>query len=230
MRVLVSARDVAEALDAAAGGADFVDLKDPASGALGGLPPPAIAVIAAAVRAAHPSLRLSATIGDFAADAPEPILGRVRAVAAAGVDDVKVGIVPGAGATRLVDALARCGASVVPVLIADGGVDAPLLEAVLAADAFAAVMLDTADKHAGSLLQRVPPACLRDVVERVQRSGRLAGLAGALRADDVPALRRLAPDFAGFRGAVCADGRAGRLETARVRALCTALRAAAVAA
>lgn len=229
MRVLVSARSVAEALDAADGGADFVDLKDPARGALGGLPPPAIAVIVAALRAAHPSLRISATIGDFAPEAAEAIVRRVRAVAAAGVDDVKVGIVPGAGARRLVDALARCGASVVPVLIADDGIDAPLLEAVLAADAFAAVMLDTADKRAGSLLQRVPSSCLRDVVERVQRSARLAGLAGALRADDVPALRRLAPDFAGFRSAVCADGRAGRLEVARVRALCSALRAAVAA-
>jgi uncharacterized protein (UPF0264 family) len=226
MRVLVSVRSVAEALDAAGAGADLVDLKEPARGALGGLPPSTIAHIVGAVRAAHPALRLSATIGDVVASSIDAILLRVRTVADCGVDDVKVGVVPGPGATRLLDALARCGASVVPVLIADDGIDAGLLETVLAGGAFAAVMLDTADKRAGSLLQRVPALQLRDFVVRVQGTGRLAGLAGALRAADVPELHRLAPDFAGFRSAVCVDGRTGHLEAPRVRALCAALRPA----
>ena len=38
MRMLVSVRDVPEALLAAHGGADFIDLKEPRAGALGGLP------------------------------------------------------------------------------------------------------------------------------------------------------------------------------------------------
>ena len=37
-RLLVSVRSVDEALVAAAGGADFIDLKEPSQGALGGLP------------------------------------------------------------------------------------------------------------------------------------------------------------------------------------------------
>jgi uncharacterized protein (UPF0264 family) len=229
MRVLVSVRSVDEARAAAGAGADFVDLKEPARGALGGLAPSTIADIVGAVRAQHPALRLSATIGDVAPTAVEAILRRVRAVADCGVDDVKVGIAPGAGALQLVDALARCGASVVPVLIADAGVDAALLDAVLDGGAFAAVMLDTADKRAGSLLQRLPAWQLSDFVVRVQATGRLAGLAGALRMADVPSLHQLAPGFAGFRSAVCAGGRAGCLDAQRVRALCAAARPVAAA-
>ncbi len=54
---------------------------------------------------------------------------------------------------------------------------------------------------------------------RVQSRGSLAGLSGALRAADVPALLALAPHFAGFRGALCAGDRAGALDADRVRAL-----------
>jgi hypothetical protein len=39
MKMLVSVRDIDEALAAAQAGADFIDLKDPAAGALGGLAP-----------------------------------------------------------------------------------------------------------------------------------------------------------------------------------------------
>jgi len=77
----------------------------------------------------------------------------------------------------------------------------------------------TAGKGAGSLIERVPRAALAAFVERVRASGRRAGLAGALRAQDVPALRALGPDFVGFRSAVCEGGRAGALDAERVRAL-----------
>ncbi len=223
MRLLVSVRDAAEALEAAGAGADLVDLKDPARGALGGLPPAAIAPIVQALRRAHPHVRISATIGDVDPSPAAPVLARVQAVAAAGVDDVKVGVAPGPGAPALLRALAGLPASVVPVLLADDGVDLALVDAAIAPAAFGAVMLDTAAKGAGSLVQRTPTAALAAFVARVRASGRLAGLAGALRLDDAPALRRLGPDFAGFRSAVCADGRAGRLEPARVGALRAAL-------
>ena len=55
MRLLVSAKNRAEALAAAAAGADFIDLKDPAAGALGALPIEHIAAITAALRAGHPA-------------------------------------------------------------------------------------------------------------------------------------------------------------------------------
>jgi uncharacterized protein (UPF0264 family) len=221
MRLLVSVRDVHEALAAAQAGAHFIDLKDPAAGALGGLPGRRIVRIVQALRAAHPGVPVSATIGDVAAEDHEEILRRVARVAACGVDYVKVGVDgtrPQASAT-LLQRLAGCGSAIVPVLIADRGIDGELVRMALRERAFPALMLDTFDKRGGSLLQRLAPAALAAFVETVRSHGCLAGLAGALRAGDVPALLALAPDFSGFRSAVCAGDRAGALEPALVRDL-----------
>jgi (5-formylfuran-3-yl)methyl phosphate synthase len=233
MRVLVSVRDVHEALAAAQAGAHFIDLKDPASGALGGLPPRRIARIVQALRASHPGVPVSATIGDVAAGEHDEILRRVANVAACGVDYVKVGVggafggtfanssasPPASAVATLLQRLAGCGTAVVPVLIVDHGIDAALVRAALRERAFPALMLDTFDKRGGSLLQRIAPAALAAFVETVRSHGCLAGLAGALRADDVPALVAFAPDFGGFRSAVCRGDRAGALDPALVRGL-----------
>jgi (5-formylfuran-3-yl)methyl phosphate synthase len=224
LQMLVSVRDVAEAGVAAEAGADFIDLKDPAAGALGGLPVARIAEVVAALRAAGHRGKVSATIGDWPAEAVPAILAQVAAVAACGVDYVKVGVAPGPHAQALLQALATCGATVVPVFIADDGLAALPLAEALAHRAFPALMLDTQDKLGGSLLQRVPAAALQGFLQAVQGAGALAGLAGALRLADVPALQALAPDFAGFRSAVCSGHRANALEAARVRGLRLALR------
>jgi len=226
-RLLVSVRDEAEARAAAWAGADFIDAKDPAEGALGALAPARIAAIVRMLRAQAPALRVSATIGDVDAACVDEILARVAAVAGCGVDFVKVGVAGDdrapAAAAALLHALAACRAPVVPVLLADAGIDPALVAAAVRTQAFPALMLDTADKGAGSLVQRMPHAALAAFVAQVRASGRLAGLAGSLRLEDAPALRALAPDFAGFRGAVCAEGRAGALDAGRVSALARGL-------
>jgi uncharacterized protein (UPF0264 family) len=223
-RLLVSVRDAAEALAAAAAGADFIDLKDPATGALGGLPAQHIVAIVAALRAAGVDRPISATIGDLPSDRQTDALARVAAVAACGVDYVKVGVEPGADGLALIARLAACPAPVVPVLIADDGVDAALLARALSYEAFPALMLDTVRKGDGSLLQRVDRAALQGFVDAVRARSALAGLAGALRGDDLPALIALGPDFAGFRGAVCEAGRASALQAERVGELARRLR------
>jgi (5-formylfuran-3-yl)methyl phosphate synthase len=232
-RILVSVRDIAEAALAADEGVDFIDLKDPAAGALGGLPPDRIAAIVRALRGRSDFRgRISATIGDWPAGETRAMLDRVAAVAATGVDYVKVGLAPGRHEVALIDVLARCGATVVPVLIADDGIHRGHLRAVLAAKvrpelvevAFPAVMLDTEDKRGGSLLQRLPRETLRGFCDEVRDAGAMAGLAGALRLDDWRALHMIGPDFAGFRSAVCVGDRAGAIDAARLRALRTASR------
>lgn len=226
MRMLVSVRNVGEAMLAAEAGADFIDLKEPSAGALGGLGPARIAPIVAALRARHPRLPISATVGDLAPGAVAEALRRVASVAACGVDYVKVGVAPGDGA--LLAALAACGAVVVPVLLADTGVDMALVDAALGLRAFPALMLDTADKGAGSLVERVAVADLADFVATLKRQACLSGLAGALRADDMPALRRIGPDFAGFRSAVCSGARDAALDASRLRSLRARLSDAAI--
>jgi len=225
MRMLVSVRDVAEARVAAQGGADFIDLKEPRDGALGGLAIATIAAIVRALREQGSRLPISATIGDLPMSDLDAILARVDAVAACGVDYVKVGIERVAQAGTVLDALAGTGHAIVPVFIGDRGLDFERVDHAGALK-FPALMVDTADKLAGSLFEVLSDAELRRFVGAVRASGALVGLAGALRRPQLAALRALAPDFAGFRSAVCAGDRSGQLDPERLRALAEALHAA----
>ena len=261
MRMLVSVRDVAEAQEALRAGVDFIDLKEPAAGALGGLALPLIRDVVAALRAgggaeawvrpgaecsggcgcggdgaggvigsasaahgagAHAPM-ISATIGDLPPDAIDDIRVRALAVAACGVDLVKVGV-PGRGtaACAALEALAALPLAIVPVLIADDGLDAAVIDAACV-PAFAAVMADTQAKRAGSLLELLGTDALAAFIGRAHAAGRMVGLAGALRLADLPQLARLGPDFAGFRSAVCDGRREGRLDPARLQALRAAI-------
>jgi uncharacterized protein (UPF0264 family) len=222
MRMLVSVRSVDEALLAARGGADFIDLKEPNEGALGGLPVATIEAIVSALRARGSGLPVSATIGDLPMQALPDILAQVAAVGACGVDYVKVGIERDPAARPVLDALSASGFPVVPVFIADRGLDMALV-AQACRLSFPALMADTADKQAGSLFDAVPMAQLRGLVAHVRAAGRLVGLAGALRAPDVPLLQALAPDFAGFRSAVCIADRKAALCPQRLAALAALL-------
>lgn len=223
MRLLVSVRSVDEAMAAARGGVDFIDLKEPGAGALGGLPIATIRAIVAALGTRRIALPVSATIGDVPMDRLDEILAQVSAVGCCGVDYVKVGIEPGPLAFGVLDELARCAWPVVPVFLADRGLDIRLLQHACALG-FPAVMADTADKASGSLLELVPRAELERFVACGRAAGRLVGLAGALRLADAAALRALGADFAGFRSAVCNGDRAATLDPLRLRQLVVAMR------
>jgi (5-formylfuran-3-yl)methyl phosphate synthase len=212
MKLLVSVRSVDEALLAARGGADFIDLKEPRHGALGAL---SLHTIRACVEALREfNLPISATIGDN----PDDIAASVRRVAACGVDIVKVGIERSAAARDVLTMLAACGRRVIPVLIADRGLDTALIE-FAAGLGFAGLMVDTADKTTGSLFDCVPLSALQHFVDSARAASLMCGLAGALRLEDLPQLTALAPDFAGFRSAVCRGDRGGAIDPQRLRAL-----------
>lgn len=226
IRLLASVRDVDEALAAAASGADFIDLKEPRAGALGGLPAATIREIVAVLCETHPGLPVSATIGDHAADALAEIDARVAAVGGCGVDYVKVGIVGADGHAQraLLARLAAMPWDVVPVFIADRGLDFAVVDAACRLP-FPALMADTEDKRAGSLFDCVDEVSLAAFVGRARRAGKLVGLSGALRTQHLPRLASLEPDFAGFRGALCDRLRTGVLDPAKLRALRHALHA-----
>src|SRR2546423_10899521 len=84
MRLLVSVRGSVEARAALAGGADVIDAKDPARGALGPVQRDRLAAIRRVVGAARP---VSAALGDAADDA----MAAAAAAAARGVAFVKLG-------------------------------------------------------------------------------------------------------------------------------------------
>jgi len=225
MRLLVSVRSVDEALLAARGGADFIDLKEPGQGALGGLPLATIRSVVTALRAHGITLPVSATIGDVPMSMGDEILARVGAVGDCGVDYVKVGIERSPLSREVLDALAASGRAIVPVFIADRGLDEALIAYALTLG-FVGLMADTADKHAGSLFDVVAGPSLQRFVDQVRGAGVMVGIAGALRASHASELAALAPDFAGFRSAVCAGDRSAALDPRRLRQLAETMRLA----
>lgn len=199
--MLASVRTLDEALLALEGGADLIDLKEPALGALGALDHAAVRVCVQAIGGRRP---VSATIGDIPSMDPRQIMAAVDRMAATGVDLIKIGFFAGSRAfdcARTLSALAPR-ARMVAVLFADEAYDLTLVEA-LAGSGFAGTMLDTVRKTGKSLRDWRNDAELREFVDRTRGRGLLTGLAGSLRTDDIPPLLELAPDYLGFRGALC---------------------------
>jgi dihydroneopterin aldolase len=218
-KLLASVRSALEARQAIAGGADIIDLKEPANGALGRLPEATIGEILRAVTGRRPT---SATIGDMALS-PRPVLDAVRHMAAAGVDIVKFGVFDGdvPGTLAALATAARSGVRLVAVLFADRSPDFDLIDRCADAGLYG-IMLDTADKRSGRLTTHLSRAELARFVRRGRDRGQLTGLAGSLSPQDVPDLLTLSPDYLGFRSALAAGGRTGELDpaaVARVRAL-----------
>lgn len=214
--LLASVRDVHEAGIALGGGADLIDLKEPASGALGALPLPTVRKIVAAIDGARP---ISATIGDLPMK-PALLVQAARQMAETGVDFIKIGFFPG-DAYACIRALAPLTrqAALIAVLFADRDPDLALL-GELGAAGFRGAMLDTADKRGGGLRSRMDDGQLRAFVAAARSRGLLVGLAGSLGAADIPPLLALAPDYLGFRGALCgSSGRSGALVAAALSAI-----------
>lgn len=203
VRFLASVTSEAEARLAAREGADIIDCKDPAAGALGALPHEIVAAVRASLPATIP---VSATIGDLPAE-PERVLEAARAMAATGCDIVKIGLFPGGDA---LDTIAHLGCNLaastplVAVLMADAPRD-PALVSALGDAGFAGVMLDTASKDGRTLLDHCAPDALRAFIAEAHDAGLLAGLAGSLRLAQIPELLALRPDVLGFRGALCRE-------------------------
>lgn len=204
-RMLASVTGAAEAEIAIAGGADIIDLKDPKAGALGAV---SLDTIRRTVAAVGKRRETSAVTGDLPME-PATIRAKAEDIAATGVDYVKVGFFPSADAAACAEGLASLAGrtKLVAVLFADRSPDFTLLD-VFARCGFHGAMVDTADKGRGRLLDHIPPEHIPSFVDRARALGLKVGLAGSLEPPDIPRLLPFAPDFFGFRGALC--GRSNR--------------------
>lgn len=205
MRLLASVATPGEAMVAMAAGVDIIDAKDPGRGALGAIDSTTLQAIRAAV---PPAIPLSATTGDIPVEDIERIVNEIARVAAASVDVVKIGFFGAGSAAGLIAALAARDDEAhaygrrVAVLLADRAPDWNLVVRLPAAG-FSGVMLDTADKTSGALLDVVSMHEIRNFITAARSAGLFTGLAGALRLRHIPDVRALGPDVVGFRGALC---------------------------
>jgi uncharacterized protein (UPF0264 family) len=202
--LLVSVRSAVEAAEALAGGADLIDVKEPARGSLGRADNAVLADVVAAVAGRRP---VSAALGELVdADLSVP----------EGCAFVKWGLA-GAGRNwpaRWEEAFRRSAGRAVVVAYADWQcAAAPALDEVVA---FArrrpgsVLLVDTHCKDPNpqgrrpTLLDWLPLPWLADLVATCHASEVRVALAGSLGPADVEQVRQLRPDWIAVRAAACA--------------------------
>lgn len=235
MKLLISPTDEKEALEAIAGGADIIDVKNPKEGALGANFP----WIIKRIREITPkNVEVSCTLGDVP-NLPGAISLAALGAATTGVNYIKAGLYglqTKEDALYLMQNVAKavkdCDSSikVVTTGYADakriGSVD-PLLIPAIAHEAQADIaMIDTAVKDGKNLFTFLKGHQLKSFVNAAHDHGLKAALAGSLKKEDLPAVYGLGADIAGVRGAACTHGNRvdGRITRETVRELVAVVR------
>jgi len=207
-KLLISVTSVEEARVALANGADIIDLKDPTHGALGALP---IDRIAEVVRYVNGESITSATIGDLPLQ-PDVIMQQVERLLTSKVDIVKIGFFAEPH-LRLADyehclyelkTLAVNGVKLIAVLFAEHSYPDDLLKLIKNAG-FYGVMLDTAKKNGATFFDYYSSDSITVLAQTLQDYDLMFGLAGSLKLEHVVSIKKINPNYVGFRGGICAD-------------------------
>jgi (5-formylfuran-3-yl)methyl phosphate synthase len=227
MKLMISVISGAEARAAIKGGAEILDIKNPYEGALGAQPPGIIREIRSI---APDGLAVSAAIGDM------PHLPGTASLAALGaavcnVDYIKVGLFGQRNETEAIAILSEIKRSVqdydisiIAALYADyeraATIDPKLLPGIAAKARIQGCLLDTAIKDGRGLFDFIHPDVLQYLIKKARDADIQFGIAGGLTEQDLPLIRELNPDIAGFRTAVCRNQqRLGDLDPTLVQKL-----------
>ena len=228
MQLLISVTSAKEAQTAIQGGADIIDVKNPAEGALGAARVAALRDVCTLL----PSEAVaSAALGE-SNSAPGALALAAYGAASLGVHYVKLGLrtanpEEAIALLQLVQSslhLANPACALIAVGYADateiGALSWRLLPEVAHTARIKGCLIDTALKDGRRLFDHCAEPALAGWVAECREAGLLCALAGSLGQTDLPALSRLNPDVAGFRGAACDGDRVnGRVEARLVAAL-----------
>ncbi|MCA9087201.1 MAG: hypothetical protein KDA90_01060 [Planctomycetaceae bacterium] len=211
MKLLVSVRTAEEACAALAGGADIIDVKDPAAGALGMASPQTLTAIRAVV---PDSISLSLALGEviereqhLPASLPRSDFAKLGL---AGLNDPSHFQQRWVNIRQQVDANAPSPRRWIAVVYADHrGCNAPTPETVLQAACAthcAGLLFDTSDKQSGHLWSHLSDSQLKPLIIEAQAQGLLVAVAGRLGLADIPAAASLGVDIFAVRSAACVGG------------------------
>jgi uncharacterized protein (UPF0264 family) len=223
---LVSVRDADEAREALAGGAQWIDLKEPRRGALGPVDGHAAREVVACVAGRVPVSAAAGELVDWPYGAARSLLG------APGVSYLKLGL----SNCATIDwqpmwntARAEIAASsqrLVAVIYADAAAESPPPEDVLAIAASSQcdfALWDTFDKSAGPLQKHLTPTTLADLLGRARTRGLGTAVAGGLDARAIVLLPWELVDIVAVRGAVCLSSRTSTVCRERVAEICRSI-------
>lgn len=221
MRLLISVTSVTEAQAALRGGAHIIDVKNPAEGALGTASVSALHDVCATL---PPDCPISAALGDSAAPTGTLALAAYAATTM-GAHFLKVGLLTTnvkdaviilqeiRNSIRLANPLCRLVAVGYGDGAALGALSWQLLPQIAQELPLWGCMIDTIHKDGRTLFDHCQEQDLKKWLAECRSAGLQTALAGSLGLDDVPALQRLQPDIAGFRGAACrGDRRSGQVD------------------
>jgi len=215
LKLLISPSDEKEALEAIAGGADIIDVKNPKEGALGASFPWTIKRIR---EIAPEGVEVSCTIGDLP-NLPGSVSLAVLGAAVTGVNYIKVGLGGvkttddaifllrnAVRAAKNYDSSIKVAATVYADAARINSVN-PLLVPEIADKANADVaMVDTSVKDGKNLFTFLKNHQLKQIVREAHSRGLLTALAGSLGKEQIHVVRELEVDIIGLRGAACTGG------------------------
>ncbi len=219
--LLVSVRSADEVAAALAGGADLIDVKEPAKGPLA---PAEAEVVAAVVSAVKGKVPVSAALGEWSPNAITDAHWHLELK----LDYVKWGLanyapVVGWG-EDLLDTRRQLPAGIEMVAVAyadwERAKSIPPAELVRFAKRFRfkAFLLDTWGKDGKTLPDFMKPAEVTELVESLKRVGITVAVGGSLRPEHAKQLKAAAPDYYAVRSSACAAGkRDGVIDEARVK-------------
>ncbi len=199
-QLLISVKNVEEAMLALDLGVNIIDLKDPNIGALGALDLQETKRILQAINGRG---LVSATVGEQHGSLIE-LVQDIEARALLGVDMIKIAISPlfyTNNFERTIQSLVSRGIKIVAVFFADEAIDFNLLELIKLAG-FWGAMLDTKIKQE-NLLQVQTKHELQNFTQTCHQYHLKSGLAGSLRPQHIDFLIEYNPTYIGFRGGVC---------------------------
>ncbi len=219
--LLVSVRSADEVAAALDGGADLIDIKEPAKGPLA---PAEAEVVAAVIDAVDCRVPVSAALGEWSPNAVTEAHWHLELP----LQYVKWGLAgyapaPGWG-EDLLDTRRELpiGTEMVIVAYADWERAKSVPPAEVAKFAkrfrFKAFLLDTWGKDGRTLLDFMPARDVAEMVDGLKRVYTTVAVGGSLRPEQLKQLKGVAPDYFAVRSSVCAAGkRDGVIDAARVK-------------
>lgn len=203
-----------EALEAIAGGAEIIDVKNPKEGSLGANYP---WVIKAIKEITPEKIKVSCTLGDVP-NRPGSISLAALGAASLDVDYIKLGLYglkTQQGAIFLLQQVRKAAKDYNPHIkiaaagYADakkiGSVDPLLIPEIAYKAQIDIAMIDTAIKDGTTLFNHLTSDQLENFVVSTHKFGLQAALAGSLRKQDLKAVYDLGTDIVGLRGAACTN-------------------------
>jgi len=219
--LLVSVRSADEVVAALDGGADLIDVKEPAKGPLA---PAEAEVVAAVIDAVEGRVPVSAALGEWSSNAITEAHWHLELP----LQYVKWGLAgythsPGWG-EDLLDTRRELPINTEMVLVAyadwERAKSVPPTEVAKFAKRFRfkAFLLDTWGKDSKTLLDFMKPAEVAELVDGLKRVYTTVAVGGSLRPEQLKQLKGVTPDYFAVRTSACAAGkRDGVIDATRVR-------------